>query len=248
MIPTGLARLGLLAGAIALWWAAVVLFRIPAYILPPPDALLAKAVFLWQEAGLGDHLMTTLAEIAVGFAIGAATGLAVGQLFGHQPLAERLLSPIVVLVQALPKISLAPLLALWMGLGLAPKVVLIAIVVFFPVMANALIAVRTVDGDVRALMTLLRLGAWARFRLVELPHSLPLILAGVRVATTQAVTAAVIAELMGAKGGLGFLLSTGQETADVGVVLVSLTVLSLLGYGLYEMVGAAERRLLAWQA
>ncbi len=242
-----LGRLAVAAAAVALWWAAVVLLRIPAYVLPAPEALLAKAVFLWQEAGLPAHILVTVEELAAGLALGALAGVAVGQLFGHQPLAERLLSPLVVLAQTVPKISLAPLLALWMGLGPAPKVALIAVVAFFPVMAYARIAVRTVEGDVRALADLLRLGPWRRFRLIELPHSLPLVLAGLRVATTQGVTAAVIAELMGAKAGLGFLLSTGQETADVGVVLVSLAVLSLLGWGLYEAVGAAERRLLGWQ-
>src|SRR5690606_1940467 len=127
----------------------------------------------------------------------------------------------IVLIQTAPKISLAPLLILWLGLDLGPKVVLVAIVVFFPIMTGTLAGIRSIDPNIRSLLDLLNVPPWQRFARVDIPHALPLILAGARVATTHAVTAAVIGELVGARAGLGYLLGLGQETADVGMVLVA---------------------------
>ena len=235
-----------LAAFILLWWGLVAVFNVPAYLVPSPGELADKAWFLATEAGLLSHIPVTLVEIVAGFVIGVVAGVATAVLFTRLPAAEVVLNPLIIFVQTAPKIAIAPLLLLWLGLGATPKIVLVAIVVFFPVLSNMLSALRSIDPNLLALARILRMGPVARFLRIELPQSLPLLFTGMKVGVTLAVTAAVIGELMGARAGLGYLLSLGQETADVGLVLVAVILLSLIGYALYLLLGIAERRLLGW--
>lgn len=231
---------------IALWWLAVLALAVPEYLVPSPPVLASKFWFLTTQAGLFGHLPVTLFEIVVGFVIGTLAGIAVAVLFVRMPLVEIVLDPLIIFIQTAPKIAIAPLLLLWLGLGATPKVVLVAIVSFFPVLSNMLSALRSIDPNLIALAKLLNLGGLRRIWLIELPQSLPLLFSGMKVGVTLAVTAAVIGELMGAKAGLGYLLSLGQETADIGLVLISVTLLSLVGYVLFVLVDRVERRLLRW--
>jgi NitT/TauT family transport system permease protein len=236
-----------LAGAIAVWWGAVILFRIPAFLLPTPDAVLARFLFMAREGQLERHAAATLTELGLGFAAGAVAGLLVGWAFDRVPLLGRLLSPLILLLQTAPKIAIAPLLLLWLGLGLGPKVVLIALVSFFPVLTGTVSGLAAVEPGYRDLARLLDLSASTRFRRVELPFALPSIFAGLRIATTQAVTAAVVGELIGATYGLGYLLSVGQENNDAALVLAAILMLSTLGWAMHEIVRAVESRVLAWR-
>jgi len=156
------------------------------------------------------------------------------------------MSPSILLLQTAPKIAIAiaPLLLLWLGLGLGPKVALIAIVVFFPVLAGTLAGLGGVEAAYRDLARLLKLGAGARFLRIDLPFALPPIFAGLRIASTQAVTAAVVGELIGATAGLGYLLSMGQENNDAGVAIAAIALLAALGWGLHQIVHTAEARIL----
>lgn len=237
-----------LAIAIAVWWIIVLAANVPAYLLPAPDAIAARFVFLTQTAELMKHIRVTLTEIGVGFVLGGLLGVAFGWLFVRIPLLGRLLSPLILLLQTAPKIAIAPLLLLWLGLDMGPKITLIAIVTFFPVIAGATAGLSAVEKPYQDLASLLRLSAWQRFRRVELPFSLPPIFAGLRIASTQAVTAAVIGELIGATYGLGYLLSLGQENGDASVVIVSILILSSIGWGFHELIRLTERHLLRWHA
>lgn len=234
--------------AIAVWWIVVLVADVPAYLLPAPDAVAARLVFLARSAELATHIRVTLAEIGAGFVIGAVLGIACGWTFVRIPVVGRLLSPLILLLQTAPKIAIAPLLLLWLGLDMGPKITLIAIVTFFPVMAGAAAGFASVEKPYRDLATLLRLGAWQRFRRIELPFALPPIFAGLRIASTQAVTAAVIGELMGATYGLGYLLSLGQENGDASVVIAAILILSAIGWSFHEAIRLGERRALRWHA
>jgi NitT/TauT family transport system permease protein len=236
-----------LAAAIAVWWGAVIAFRIPAFLLPTPDAVLGRFLFMAREGQLERHAAATLTELGLGFAVGAVAGLLVGWAFDRLPLLGRLMSPLILLLQTAPKIAIAPLLLLWLGLGLGPKVVLIALVSFFPVLTGTVTGLAAVEPGYRDLSRLLDLSTAMRFRRVELPFALPAIFAGLRIATTQAVTAAVVGELIGATYGLGYLLSVGQENNDAALVLAAILMLSTLGWAMHEVVRAAETRVLAWR-
>lgn len=231
---------------IAVWWLAVVVFGVPEYLVPSPPALASKFWFLATQAGLFGHVPVTLMEIGVGFVIGTVVGIAAAVLFTRLPLLEIVLDPLIIFVQTAPKIAIAPLLLLWLGLGATPKIVLVVIVTFFPVLSSMMSALRSIDPNLLALAKLLHMNGWTRLWRIELPQALPLLFTGMKVGITLAVTAAVIGELMGARAGLGYLLSLGQETADIGLVLVSVILLSLLGYGLFLIVDHAERKMLGW--
>lgn len=231
---------------IAVWWLAVVVFVVPEYLVPSPPALASKFWFLTTQAGLFGHVPVTLMEIVVGFVIGTVVGIAAAVLFTRLPLLEIVLDPLIIFVQTAPKIAIAPLLLLWLGLGATPKIVLVVIVTFFPVLSSMMSALRSIDPNLLALAKLLHMNGWTRLWRIELPQALPLLFTGMKVGITLAVTAAVIGELMGARAGLGYLLSLGQETADIGLVLVSVILLSLLGYGLFLIVDHAERKMLGW--
>lgn len=231
---------------VAAWWLAVLAFDVPEYLVPSPPALASKFWFLATQAGLFGHVPVTLMEIVTGFVIGTVAGVALAVLFSRLPLMEIILDPVIIFVQTAPKIAIAPLLLLWLGLGATPKIVLVAIVTFFPVLSNMVSALRSIDPNLLALSRILHLGPWSRLWRIELPQALPLLFTGMKVGITLAVTAAVIGELMGARAGLGYLLSLGQETADIGLVLVAVILLSLLGFGLYLLIDRAERRMLRW--
>lgn len=231
---------------IAIWWLAVTLFGVPEYLVPSPPALLSKFWFLTTQADLFGHIPVTLMEIVVGFVIGTVLGVAAAVIFVRMPLLEIVLDPLIIFVQTAPKIAIAPLLLLWLGLGAAPKIVLVMIVAFFQVLSNMTSALRSIDPNLISLSKILHMSAWSRLVRIELPQSMPLLFNGMKIGITLAVTAAVIGELMGARAGLGYLLSLGQETADISLVLISVILLSLIGYGLFLLVDYVERRMLGW--
>jgi NitT/TauT family transport system permease protein len=235
-----------IVGFILIWDIAVRLGDAPQYLLPGPITVARRFWFLVVKAHLLGHLWITVLEIVAGFVLGALAGLLAGGVFARMPTIERLATPLVLLLQTAPKIAIAPLLLLWLGIGPAPKIVLVAIVVFFPVMAGALAGLRYGDKNLRDLASVLRLTKRQVFLNIELPMAVPSILAGLRIATTLAMTAAVIGELMGASGGLGYLLSSGQENNDTAAVIAVVLLLSLIGWALHELVRLAERRIGAY--
>ncbi len=239
MILRGLA--GLVA-TLLLWTAVVNVFNVPAFLLPGPLEVFDRVAFLFQNAKLLRHIGVTLSEIVFGFVAGTLAGIFAGVVFARFPRIERFSTPLILLVQTAPKIAIAPLLLLWLGIGPAPKIVLIAIVTFFPVMAGMVSGLRYGEGSYRDLAAVLKLSPWQRFRHIELPSALPSVLAGMAVATTLAMTAAVIGELMGANEGIGYILSSGQENSDTAVVIGMVLLLSLIGWAFYEIVELIRRR------
>jgi NitT/TauT family transport system permease protein len=239
MILRGMA--GLVA-TVLLWTAVVTVFNVPAFLLPGPLEVADRVGFLFQNAKLIRHIVVTLWEIVAGFVGGTLAGILAGVVFARLPRIERFATPLILLVQTAPKIAIAPLLLLWLGIGPAPKIVLIAIVTFFPVMAGMVSGLRYGEGSFRDLAAVLKLGPWQRFRHIELPSALPSVLAGMAVATTLAMTAAVIGELMGANEGIGYILSSGQENSDTAVVIGMVLLLSLIGWAFYEIVELIRRR------
>lgn len=224
-----------------LWGGGVFIFEVPRYLLPSPGEVLSKLRFLHDSGHLLDHVAVTAMEVALGFSLGLLLGVAAAVIFARVPWIERSLMPIILVVQTAPKIAIAPLLLLWLGLGPAPKVVLIVIVTFFPVMAATLSALRHLPDEYRQLATLLKLRPATAFLTIEFPATLPAILSGATVATTLSMTAAVIGELMGANKGLGYLLASGQENADAAVVIGAVLILSVFGWMFFEALEAVRR-------
>lgn len=232
-----------LAVGVLSWWAVVRLARIPLYILPDPGAVVRTMIQQFSSGGLGIQIEQTTAEIVQGGVIGAVIGIVLAMLFYQIGWLRRLLMPLVVVIQVTPKISIAPLIVLWVGLGIGSKITLAALVVVYPVLVSMLARLASLPQSVRDLARVVGMGPVRRAWKIEIPFVLPALAAGLKLGALQAVTAAVIGEFIGSSAGLGFLEMQGQDNANMQVVLLMLGLLGLLGWLLYALIGLVEHLL-----
>jgi NitT/TauT family transport system permease protein len=240
-IPVGLA-LVVFVGA---WKLVTIVSGFPPFILPPPEAVAVRFVEAWADPQLmRPHAAATLREVVAGFAVGAALAVAVGYLLARSRLAERVLSPYLVAAQATPILALAPLLALWFPDGLTGKIVICALIVFFPVAVATMVGIRSVDAGLLELGRSLRATPRQIFTTLEIPAALPSILGGMRVGVTLAVVGAIVGEWAGADRGLGVLINLARGSLfDIPLMFATLVTIALLGVALYVLVVLVEWRL-----
>lgn len=234
---------------VVVWKAVVVVGNYPAFILPAPEVVAARFVEAWADGTMEPHAAATLAEIGLGFAIGATLALLIGYLLARSAFAERLLSPYLVAAQATPILVLAPLLVLWLGTGLAPKVVICALIVFFPVAVATMVGIRSIDARLLELGRSLRATRWQVLRHLELPAALPQILGGMRIGVTLAVIGAIVGEWAGADRGLGVLINLARGSLfDFPLMFATLLTIAAIAVVLYLIVVVVERALIgAWR-
>lgn len=241
--PTAAAILALAAFLVG-WKALVVVGGYRPYILPAPEVVLASFVQAWADGTILPHALQTLQEVALGFSIGAGSALVVGYGLARLPLAERLLSPYLVAAQAMPILAIAPLLTLWFGPGLTAKIVICALIVFFPVAISTMVGFRAVDARLLELARSLRATRRQIVLTLEIPAALPQIFGGLRVGVTLAVVGAIVAEWAGAERGLGLLVNLARGSLfDTPLLFATLLTIALLGIVLYALVVLIERRL-----
>jgi NitT/TauT family transport system permease protein len=237
----------IVAGAaffIVAWKAVVVIGNWQPFVLPAPETVAARFVRAWADGTMTPHAATTLTEIALGFVVGAGAAVIVGYALARSRLAERVFSPYIVAAQSTPVLALAPLFVLWFGSGLLSKVIMCAIIVFFPVAVATMVGVRQVSGDLLEMGRAFRASPRQLLVDIEIPGALPSIFGGLRVGVTLAVIGAVIAEWSGADRGLGLLVLLAQGSLfDIPLEFAALTSIALLGVALYLVVVALERRL-----
>jgi NitT/TauT family transport system permease protein len=235
---------GAFAVFVIAWKAIVVVGGYPPFILPPPEAVAGRFVQAWADGIMARHASTTLLAVGLGFGIGAGAGLLVGYVLARSPLAERLLSPYIVAAQATPILALAPLLALWFGPGLTSKVVICALIVFFPIAVATMVGIRNVDRRLLELGRSLRATRRQILLTLEIPAALPSIFGGMRVGVTLAVVGAIVGEWAGAERGLGVLINLARGSLfDIPLMFATLVTIALLGISLYILVVLVERRL-----
>ncbi len=230
-----------------LWELYIKGFNVPNYLLPRPLDLFYGMIDLFRIGNVMKHIWITLQEIFVGTAIGMVIGLVLGYVMAKVRFFEKVIMPFVIIVQTAPKISLAPLFILWMGLGIESKAALVILVVSFPIMINQVTAIRSIDDNAYNLMKVLKGSKWQTFWHIELPYSLEMLLSGIKLALTQAMTGAVIGEMIGAKAGLGYLLTLGSETYDIKMILNAVILLSVIGLALYMISELIEQKALYWK-
>lgn len=229
---------------VLLWQAIVVVSGFPPFILPSPAAVGGRFVSAWLDGTIAPHLATTLVEIALGFAVGAGLAVVVGYVLARSAVVERLLSPYLVAAQATPILALAPLIALWFGPGLAGKVVICSLIVFFPVVVATMVGIRSVDARLLELGRSLRATRRQVLTTLEIPAAMPSILGGMRVGVTLAVVGAIVGEWAGAERGLGVLINLARGSLfDIPLMFATLLTIALVGIALYLGVVAVERRL-----
>jgi len=237
---------GLIAAALiaAVWQLIVTGFQLPHYMLPSPPRV---ASVLWHEAGyLAGHAATTLFEIIVGLIVGTCLGVVTALAMSFLPMARRFVLPVVVASQALPVFAIAPLLVVWFGFGLASKIVMASLIIYFPV-ASAFY-----DGLTRAergLVELATLSGASRFdilRLVRIPAALPQLASGLRVAVAVAPIGAIVGEWVGASAGLGFVMIQANARMQTDTVFAALLILAVMAVVLRVAVDRLTRRLVFW--
>jgi len=234
-----------LVAFLALWKAIVIVGNYPSFILPPPETVVARFVSGWSDGTIGRHAGTTLLEVALGFGAGASTAIVVGYGLARSRLVERLVSPYIVAAQATPILALAPLLALWFGPGLTAKVVICALIVFFPVAISTMVGIRAVDARLLELARSLRATRRQVLVTLEIPAAMPSIFGGLRVGVTLAVVGAIVGEWAGSERGLGVLVNLARGSLfDIPLLFATLLTIALLGIVLYALVVIVERALL----
>ena len=234
-----------LAVLIAIWEVAVRVAQTPRWMLPPPSAI---ARTMWTDRSLLlYHTRVTLVEVALGFGLALVAGLAAGMAIDSSRIVERAVYPLIIASQTIPMVALAPLMLIWFGYGLMPKVLVTALVSFFPLAVNTVDGLRAADGEVLSMLRSLGAGRWTRFRLAKLPAALPSIFSGARIAIAFSVIGAVFGELVGASAGLGYLMQRAAAQFLTARVFAAIVILALLGIGLFAAVAALERLLLPWR-
>jgi ABC-type nitrate/sulfonate/bicarbonate transport system permease component len=230
-----------LAVLLAAWEAYVQLRGVPEYLLPAPSQI---AQALWDDRStLASQALVTLKEMLLGFAAAVVIGFAAAVLLHLVPWLRAAVQPILIASQSVPVVAIAPILVIYLGFGLAPKVLIVALVCFFPITVNTLDGLERVDPEYRRMLRTLDATRWQVFCRVELPWSLPGLFAGARIAASYSAVAAVFAEYAGGQSGLVDSMRDGFDTPLVGAAIVVLALMSLALYGAVTM---AERLTLPW--
>ena len=233
---------------LALWKLVVVVGHYPTFMLPTPGQVAARFVVALRDGSLLMHTAVTLREVLAGLALGLSVAVVLGYLLAKSRTLERILAPYVVASQAVPIVALAPLLVIWFGAGSLSKVLVCALTLFFPVLINTIVGIRSVDADLVDLMRSLRATRWQAFRLLEVPASMPVLLGGLKVGVTLSVIGAVVGEFVGSDRGLGFLVNLARGLFDTPLMFVALLVLMIIALLLYFVVSALEAWLLRWRS
>ena len=232
---------------VLLWQCITWLGNFPTFILPSPSQVAIRFAQAIMDGSLLRNTLVTLLEVLLGLALGISVATVLGYLLARSLRLERFLSPYIVASQSIPIVAIAPLLVIWFGPGLSSKVLVCALIVFFPVLVNTVVGVRTVPEDLRDLMRSLQATRWQTLKNLELPAALPVFLGGLRIGATLAVIGAVVGEFVGAKSGLGFLVNVGRGVYDTALVFVAVFTLIAMALILYGLVAIIEKRLLRWQ-
>jgi putative hydroxymethylpyrimidine transport system permease protein len=229
----------------AVWETVIRAAHVPDYLFASPSAI---AVSLRDDAGLlADATVVTVREVVLGFLLAVALALALAAALHVSTVLRRTLLPLLVASQTVPTVVLAPILAILLGYGIAPKLVVVAVVCFFPIVVNAVDGLRSTDVELVRMMRTLDASRWSIFRRVEVPGALPATFSGMRVAATYAAVGAVFGEWAGSSAGLGFVMLQAQPSLMTARIFAAVLVLSVIALGLYALVSLAERLLVPWQ-
>jgi NitT/TauT family transport system permease protein len=231
---------------VAIWAAYVRIFEISPLILPSPASVGVALLDLMASPRTWGHIWVTLYETIAGFLIAIAIGIGLGATLGKTAWLERTLNPLIVGLQVMPKIALVPLFVIWFGFGPTSKIVMAAVLAFFPVMTNTILGIKSVERGHREVMTSLNASSWQAFREVELPASLPFILTGMEVGIVLAIIGAIVGEYLGGSNGLGYLAVAALNAFDVPGMFAVIIMLTVIGFVLYALVVLLRRFVTPW--
>ena len=240
-------RVAALVALLVLWELLTRTGRIPALFLPSPLGVINAGVEMARSGELATHVATSLRRIALGFGLGALGGVSVGLVTGFWSVAEAVGNPLIAATFPIPKIALLPLLILWLGIGEASKVAVVALGVFFPMAINTYAGVRQADPVLIRAAVSFGAGRWSVIRKVILPSALPMVFAGLKLGAGTALLLLVAAEQIAADAGIGFLILQSGNLMETTKLMVGIVVLSVLGVVSYWAIGALERAVIRWR-
>jgi NitT/TauT family transport system permease protein len=230
------------------WQALVVVGNYQTFTLPAPAVVLERFATAIASGVLGWHVLVTMGEALGGFALALACSLVLGYILAHTPVLERALTPVLAATQAVPIIAVAPLIILWFGAGLQSKVLVAALITFFPMLLSTIAALRGIPRELRDMALISGANRWHMLRYVELPLSLPVLFAGVRTGLSLATTGAVVGEFVAGRDGLGALINIARGMFDTPLIFVALLTLAGMTLLFYVLVTLLERALVQWEA
>ena len=229
---------------IAAWEVVCDVFSVPKWLVPSPRQIVVET---WEIRGiLPVHFLATLWAVLGGFALAIVTGIPLAIMVVYSPFLRRVIYPLILMVQSVPKVAIAPLLLLWVGYGLQSNMIVAATVAFFPIVINTATGLESVDAELLELTRSFDASKLRVFWRVRLPWALPYIFSSLKVAITLAVIGAIVAEFIGADKGLGYLILTSSGAMQTSVMFGVLLILSLLGIASFYAVSWAERLLCPW--
>jgi NitT/TauT family transport system permease protein len=228
------------------WQAASDRALLPAYVLPPPAKVLSAWTQLLLNGALVRHVSATLSEALAGFGIALVAGAGLGYALARSETLSRLASPFIAASQAMPMIALAPLLVMWFGLGLLSKVIICALIVFFPILVNTVVGLRSIEREMTDAARSLGADRWQSLWYVEVPLALRPLLGGIRMGLTLAMTGAIVGEFVASDAGLGFLLILSRTNFDAAMVFAASLTMAAISTLLYKLIGWLEGVLIDW--
>ena len=231
---------------VIVWKLVIAVFDVSPFVLPQPEDVVGGIKDLVNSDGFWSDVRVTLIETLVGFGIALVLGLGLGIVLGRVVWLEQALRPVIVASQVVPKVALIPLFIIWFGFGITSKIIIVALLSFFPILLNVILGVRSVDTGQRDVMRSLNATRWQTFRRLEYPSTLPYILAGMEVGIVFAVVGAVVGEYLGGDQGLGYRIVTSLNNLEAETLFAVILVLTLFGFLLYLAVVALKRFLIPW--
>jgi NitT/TauT family transport system permease protein len=232
------------SAVIGLWWLGVRALDIQAFLLPaPPDiveAFCSEPAYLLRQTGV------TLGETVAGFVIAALAAIAIASALAASRAVERAVLPLLVGVHSIPKVSLAPLLVVWLGFGAKPKIAMVVLICFFPIMLAAAAGLTATPAELGELAAALAATRWQTFFKIRFPWAVPQIFVGLKTGVTLAVIGAVVAEISSPNSGLGAVIVTAGASSDTPRAFAAIGLLALMSMGLFFSLVVLERRLLRW--
>ncbi|MBW8012057.1 MAG: ABC transporter permease [Chloroflexi bacterium] len=216
----------------------------PEYILPEPEAVWDQLVVVIENGYIFEHVTYTLTEALYGFLASLLFATSLGYILGKSRALEKAASPYIVAAKSIPILGIAPLIIIWFGQGITPKAIIAFLIIFFPMLVNTIVGIRSVNEDQRELMRSYSASKWQVFIRLELPAAMPLLLAGIKIGLARSMMGAIVGEYLGGQQGLGFLVNLGSGLSETPLIFASIFTIIIITLILYGSAAILEGALL----
>jgi len=233
---------------VAAWYFYILVGHVPNYLLPRPDAVVASAYSAFHSGYIWGHILFTAESSVFGFLVGSVVGAFLGTVLAEWLTLEKGLYPYIVFFQSMPKVALAPLLIVWFGFGIESKIVLVALISFFPVFINTFVGLRQADGDLIEVLRVCDASRWSIFWHVKMPAAAGTFFASLQIAISFSLIGAVVAEFVASRSGLGTVIQQSAQSMDTGLNITGVLILSVMGMIGTAIVRFVHKRVVFWEA